>query len=95
MISPKCRKPARALSPGPVLLLCTLILLRIVLQSSLADRIFRLFPIGFNEELQQNVCGGFHRVGIVEAIASHNQTDIDELCDTVCEMDAGVLTEVR
>ena len=28
-------------------------------------------------------------------LASHNQTDIDELCDTVCEMDAGVLTEVR
>ena len=24
-------------------------------------------------------------------LASHNQTDIDELCDTVCEMDAGVL----
>lgn len=28
-------------------------------------------------------------------LASHNQTDIDELCDTVCEMDAGVLTTVR
>ena len=28
-------------------------------------------------------------------LASHNQTDIDELCDTVCEMDAGVLTMVR
>ena len=28
-------------------------------------------------------------------LASHNQHDIDELCDTVCEMDAGVLTEVR
>ena len=28
-------------------------------------------------------------------LASHNQTDIDELCDTVCEMDAGILTEVR
>lgn len=28
-------------------------------------------------------------------LASHNQTDIEELCDTVCEMDAGVMTEVR
>ncbi|MFZ7120481.1 MAG: ABC transporter ATP-binding protein [Eubacteriaceae bacterium] len=28
-------------------------------------------------------------------LASHNQNDIDELCDTVCEMDAGILTEIR
>ena len=28
-------------------------------------------------------------------LASHNQLDIDELCDTVCVMDAGVLTVVR
>ena len=28
-------------------------------------------------------------------LASHNQVDIDELCDTVCEMDAGVMTMVR
>ena len=28
-------------------------------------------------------------------LASHNANDIDELCDTVCEMDAGVLTKVR
>lgn len=28
-------------------------------------------------------------------LASHNQIDIDELCDTVCAMDAGVLTVVR
>lgn len=28
-------------------------------------------------------------------LASHNQIDIDELCDTVCEMDAGILTVVR
>lgn len=28
-------------------------------------------------------------------LASHNQLDIDELCDTVCEMDAGILTRVR
>lgn len=28
-------------------------------------------------------------------LASHNIQDIEELCDTVCEMDAGVLTVVR
>ena len=28
-------------------------------------------------------------------LASHNQGDIDELCDTVCEMDAGVMTMIR
>ena len=28
-------------------------------------------------------------------LASHNGQDIDELCDTVCEMDAGVLQVIR
>ena len=28
-------------------------------------------------------------------LASHNQADIDELCDSVCEMDAGILTVIR
>ena len=28
-------------------------------------------------------------------LAIHNQADIDELCDTVCEMDAGVMTMLR
>lgn len=28
-------------------------------------------------------------------LASHNQIDIDELCDTVCEMEAGVMTIIR
>lgn len=28
-------------------------------------------------------------------LASHNQQDIEELCDTVCEMDAGILTVVK
>lgn len=35
------------------------------------------------------------RQGKTVLLASHNQIDIDELCDTVCEMDAGVLTVVR
>jgi ABC-2 type transport system ATP-binding protein len=28
-------------------------------------------------------------------LASHNQSDVDELCDTVCEMDAGLIKVVR
>jgi ABC-2 type transport system ATP-binding protein len=28
-------------------------------------------------------------------LASHNQQDIEQLCDTVCEMDAGILTVVK
>jgi ABC-2 type transport system ATP-binding protein len=28
-------------------------------------------------------------------LASHNTRDIDELCDTVCEMDSGILSVVR
>ncbi len=28
-------------------------------------------------------------------LASHNQGDIDALCDTVCEMDAGMMTMIR
>ena len=28
-------------------------------------------------------------------LASHNSTDIDELCDSVYEMDAGILTKIR
>jgi ABC-2 type transport system ATP-binding protein len=28
-------------------------------------------------------------------LASHNAADIDDLCDTVCEMDAGILTVVK
>ena len=27
-------------------------------------------------------------------IASHNVADIEELCDTVCEMDGGVMTMI-
>jgi len=28
-------------------------------------------------------------------LARHNHMDIDELCDTVCEMESGILTEVK
>lgn len=38
---------------------------------------------------------GLREQGKTIILASHNQLDIDELCDTVCEMDAGVMTVVR
>lgn len=43
----------------------------------------------------RNVIKGLRAEGKTVILASHNQVDIDELCDTVCEMDAGVLTVVR
>jgi len=38
---------------------------------------------------------GLREEGKTILLASHNQIDIDELCDTVCEMDAGTLVVVR
>ena len=38
---------------------------------------------------------GLKAEGKTILLASHNQGDIDELCDTVCEMDAGAMTAVR
>lgn len=43
----------------------------------------------------RGVIKGLRAKGKTVLLASHNQVDIDELCDTVCEMDAGVLTVVR
>jgi ABC-2 type transport system ATP-binding protein len=38
---------------------------------------------------------GLRERGKTIILASHNQIDIDELCDTVCGMDAGYITVVR
>ena len=38
---------------------------------------------------------GLQEDGKTILLASHNQGDIDALCDTVCEMDAGVMTMIR
>ena len=38
---------------------------------------------------------GLKEQGKTILLASHNQGDIDELRDTVCEMDAGVMTMIR
>ena len=43
----------------------------------------------------RNVIKGLRAEGKTVILASHNQVDIGELCDTVCEMDAGVLAVVR
>lgn len=43
----------------------------------------------------RGVIKGLREEGKTVILASHNQVDIDELCDTVCEMDGGVLTVVR
>lgn len=43
----------------------------------------------------RGIIKGLREEGKTVLLASHNQTDIDELCDTVCEMDAGILTVVR
>lgn len=38
---------------------------------------------------------GLKNEGKTILLSSHNQGDIDELCDTVCEMDAGIMTMIR
>ncbi len=43
----------------------------------------------------RGIIKGLRTEGKTVILASHNQVDIDELCDTVCAMDAGVLTVVR
>lgn len=43
----------------------------------------------------RSIIKGLREEGKTIILASHNQIDIDELCDTVCEMDAGILTVVR
>ena len=43
----------------------------------------------------RRLLGSLRDRGKTILLASHNQTDIDALCDTVCEMDAGVMTMVR
>ena len=53
---------------------------------------------GLDKNGAQHIRGiikGLRDEGKTVILASHNQIDIDELCDTVCEMDADVLTVVR
>lgn len=43
----------------------------------------------------RNLIKSLRAEGKTILLASHNQADIDELCDTVCEMDAGRMTMIR
>ncbi|MEG2859386.1 MAG: ATP-binding cassette domain-containing protein, partial [Clostridia bacterium] len=43
----------------------------------------------------RNLFSDLRSAGKTILIASHVQEDIDKLCDTVYEMDAGVLTQIR
>ena len=52
-----------------------------------------LDKVGVTE--MRSLIKGLREQGKTIILASHNQADIDELCDTVCEMDAGILTIVR
>ena len=46
-------------------------------------------------EQMRNLIKGLRAEGKTIILASHNQLDIDELCDTVCEMDGGIMSVVR
>jgi len=46
-------------------------------------------------EQMRNLIKGLRTEGKTIILASHNQLDIDELCDTVCEMDGGIMSVVR
>lgn len=46
------------------------------------------------EEMRKLILG-LREQGKTIVLASHNGQDIDVLCDTVCEMDSGILTVVR
>ena len=43
----------------------------------------------------RNLIRELKKEGKTILLASHNQVDIDELCDTVCEMEAGLLTLIH
>lgn len=43
----------------------------------------------------RELINGLRDGGKTVLMASHNAYDIEELCDTVCEMEAGVLTQIR
>lgn len=43
----------------------------------------------------RNLIKDLRKEGRTIILASHNQVDIDELCDTVCEMDDGYMEEIK
>ena len=43
----------------------------------------------------RKLIAGLRDEGKTIILASHNQLDIDMLCDTICEMDDGVMSVVK
>jgi len=72
-----------------------------IAQAIMEDPMYLILDEPFNGLDKQGVADmrelikGLRQQGKTILLASHNANDIDELCDTVCEMDAGVLTEIR
>lgn len=53
---------------------------------------------GLDKRGAEEVCRLFEelrRRGKTILLAAHNMPDMEELCDTICEMDAGILTQVK
>ena len=53
---------------------------------------------GLDKRGAQDVCNLLEELrgrGRTILIAAHNMMEIEYLCDTICEMDAGVLTQVK
>ena len=46
-------------------------------------------------EDMRKLIAGLRDEGKTIILASHNQLDIDMLCDTICEMDDGVMSVVK
>ena len=46
-------------------------------------------------EDMRKLIAGLRDEGKTIILASHNQTDIDMLCDTICEMDDGVMSVLK
>lgn len=72
-----------------------------IAQAIMEDPMYLILDEPFNGLDKQGVrdmrelIKGLRQEGKTILLASHNAHDIEELCDTVCEMDAGVLTVVR
>lgn len=72
-----------------------------IAQAIMEDPMYLILDEPFNGLDKQGVADmrelikGLRQQGKTILLASHNANDIEELCDTVCEMDAGILTEVR
>jgi ABC-2 type transport system ATP-binding protein len=72
-----------------------------IAQAIMEDPLFLIFDEPMNgldkrgvKEMRE-LFKGLREEGKTILLASHNAEDISELCDTVCEMDAGVLTVIK